>query len=249
MDEHSAPDAVKKEELLQILQFDAHDLESALDPDEISRVEFSSDGIFIIWKRPNRVSYEEMLKFEVSSVGVFLQPDQMTVILGEDASPFTAGREFRDATSLTNVLLRFLLNTTRHYLEHLKAIKHLTGELERKLSHSMENRYLLQMFSLSESLIYYLSALESNAVVLGRLRANAHRIGFSEEERETMDDIIMDDIIMDTLYVIDPGGEIGSRNTSLTPALPWGEEEEPALPRILFTLLCGAVLRRQEKIT
>ena len=189
---YSTPDVAEKQELLQILQYDAHDLESALDPDEISRVEFSPEGIFIIWKRPNRVSFEDMLKFEVSSVGVFLQPDQMTVILGQDDSPFTAGREFRDVTSLTNVLLRFLLHTTRHYLDHLKAIKQLTGELERKLSHSMENRYLLQMFSLSESLIYYLSALESNAVVLARLRASAGRVGLSEEEQETMDDIIIE---------------------------------------------------------
>lgn len=189
---YAAPGVAEKEELLKILQFDAHDLESALDPDEISRVEFNPEGIFIIWKRPNRASFEEMLKFEVSSVGVFLQPDRMTVIVNEDAPLFTAGKEFRDVTSLNNMLLRFLLHTTRHYLDHLKVIKQLTGELERKLSLSMENRYLLQMFGLSESLIYYLSALESNAVVLKRLRANANRIGFSEEEQETMDDIIIE---------------------------------------------------------
>jgi magnesium transporter len=125
-------------------------------------------------------------------VGVFLQPDRMTVILGEDTSPFTAGREFREMNSLTSVFLRFLVHTTRHYLDHLKAIKQLTGEIERKLSFSMENRYLLQMFSLSESLIYYLSALESNVAVLKRLQANANRVGLSAEERETMDDIIIE---------------------------------------------------------
>lgn len=189
---YASPDAAEKEEILKILQFDAHDLESALDPEEISRVEFNPDGIFIIWKRPNQVSFEEMLKFEVSSVGIFLQPDQMTMILGQQLPPFTDGREFRDLASLPNVLLRFLLHTTRHYLEHLKVMKQMTGELEKKLSLSMENRYLLQMFSLSESLIYYLSALESNAVVLTRLRAHAKRVGFSEEEQEMMDDIIIE---------------------------------------------------------
>ncbi len=187
-----APDAAEKEELLKILDFDAHDLESALDPDEISRVEISAEGIFIIWKRPNQATFEEMLKFEVSSVGVFLQQDRMTMILGEEAPPFSAGREFRNVSTFTNVLLRFLMLTTRHYLDHLKVIKQLTAELERKLSLSMENRYLLQMFGLGESLIYYLSALESNAVVLSRLKANAKRIGFSEDEQEMMDDIIIE---------------------------------------------------------
>jgi len=188
---YQAPDSQEKLELLQILQFDAHDLESALDPEEISRVDISSDGIFIILKRPNNVSVEDMLRFGVSSVGLFLQPDKLTVILDSGEPPFAA-KEFRDVASLTAILPRFLLHTIRHFLDHLKIIKQLTAELEKKLSVSMENRYLLQMFSLSESLIYYLSALESNAGVLMKLRANSARIGFSDEQREMMDDIIIE---------------------------------------------------------
>jgi Mg2+ and Co2+ transporter CorA len=42
----------REEELTKHLGLDAHDLESALDPDEISRVEFAPDTISLIWKRP-----------------------------------------------------------------------------------------------------------------------------------------------------------------------------------------------------
>lgn len=48
------------------------------------------------------------------------------------------------------------------------------------------------MFNLSESLIYYLNALEANASALSKLRANVERIGFSKEEQEMLDDIMIE---------------------------------------------------------
>ena len=48
----------------------------------------------------------------------------------------------------------------------------------------MENRYLLQMFALSESLIYYLNAIEANGAVLAKLRANAERLAFPKQDVE-----------------------------------------------------------------
>jgi magnesium transporter len=57
---------------------------------------------------------------------------------------------------------------------------------------SRANRYFLQMFNLSESLIYYLNAVEANSSVLTKLRANVERIGFSKEEVEMLDDIIIE---------------------------------------------------------
>ena len=56
----------------------------------------------------------------------------------------------------------------------------------------MENRYLLQMFGLGESLIYYLNALEANASVLTKLRNHTDRISFSKAELEMLDDIIIE---------------------------------------------------------
>ena len=67
---YAAPDDKEKQELIEALDFTMHDIDSALDPDEISRVEYTPDYTYIIWKRPNSVSFEQQLKFEVSSVGL-----------------------------------------------------------------------------------------------------------------------------------------------------------------------------------
>jgi magnesium transporter len=188
---YTSPDEAERQELVNTLHLPRHDLESALDPDEISRVEFTPEYTYMIWKRPNNVSFEQQLKFEVSSVGLVLQRDKLTIITGEGAIPLDGG-EFRKVGSLNSVVLKAFLQTIHHYFGHLKGIKMLTAELQAKMNVSQDNTYLLQMFSLGESLIYYLNAIEGNASVLTKLRANAERMGISKEDLEMMDDVIIE---------------------------------------------------------
>jgi magnesium transporter len=90
-------------------------------------------------------------------------------------------------------MLKVLLQTVHHYLGHLKGIKLLSGDIQKKINASMENRYLLQMFNLSETLIYYIDAIQGNGVVLARLRTAAGiKISLTPDEVEMLDDIIID---------------------------------------------------------
>ncbi len=185
------PDEQDIQEMLDTLRIDRYDIDSALDPDEISRVEFAHDRVFIIWKQPEKVSVSETLRFDVSSVGLFLQQSKITIITSEDVSLFSE-KDFRGSNSPIDILLKYLFYTIRHYVGHLKAIKQITADLETKISSSMENRYLLQMFTLGESLTYYLTAIEANGAVLSKLSGRANRLEFSQEQIEFLDDTILE---------------------------------------------------------
>jgi magnesium transporter len=186
-----APSADEKRQILETIGLPSHDLESALDPDEIPRLEFSPTRLSLIWKRPQSVPPGDRLRFEVQSVGFFLQDNRLLVIMPDDALPFSS-RDFQAVTSTTDVLLRFLRHTVKHYLGHLKVVRQLTTDLESKISTSMENRYLLQMFGLGESLIYYLTAIEANGAVMTKLQAASDKLALTTPEREFLDDIILD---------------------------------------------------------
>jgi magnesium transporter len=56
----------------------------------------------------------------------------------------------------------------------------------------MKNKYLINLFTLEKSLVYYLNAINSNGFVIGRLKQNAQRIGFSTDSIELLDDIIIE---------------------------------------------------------
>ena len=106
-------------------------------------------------------------------------------------SPFT-DREFRKIIDIRDVMLAFLLRTVRHFVSHLKVIKQISSELEKKITVSMENKHLLQMFNLSESLVYYVDAIEANGAVLAKLRSISAQLGFQERHIEMLEDIILE---------------------------------------------------------
>jgi magnesium transporter len=185
------PDEQEKQELMQSLGLNKHDLDSALDPDEISRVDFAPAHTYIIWKRPDNVSFEQRLKFNVSSAAFHIKAGRLTVILGQGATAF-ASPEFAHLSSIHDFMLKFFMNTVHHFLGHLKASKMVTAEIQEKLSHSQENKYLLQMISLGESFTYYLDALESNTAVLAKLQGASGKMPFTKAELDLLDDVMIE---------------------------------------------------------
>jgi magnesium transporter len=181
----------EERQIIQNLGIDVNDLDAALDPDEISRVEFTQHYTSIIWKQPFQDFFSLKAQFDVLSVGFFIHEDQLTMIMREHTIPF-AERFFDRVYSVNDVVLKYFLYTTRQYLSHLKSIKQVTMRVETKLNMSLENKYFLQMFDMSESLIYYLNAIEGNGAVLAKLRANVSKIKFSQKQVNYLEDIIQD---------------------------------------------------------
>lgn len=188
---YEEPTDAEKAELLRVYDIDPSDLDGVFDADEVPRVEFSENMTFIIWKRPDSATQDRTLQFEVSSLGIVMTGDKVVFVMPHGTVPLT-GREFRRVTSAKDCLLRVLLLCVHHYQGHLKAIKQISQELQSKLVTSMENRYLLQMFSLGESLVYYHNAIEANHGVLGKLRTAAERLAFSPEQTEMLDDVMIE---------------------------------------------------------
>lgn len=188
---YTNPDSAENELISGLYDIDKHTLESALDPDEVSRIEFEDDNIFIIWKRPKNYLSADNLLFGVSSIGLFLFKERLVVVLPEDIPLFDSKHQ-SPVRSIMDVVINFLYNSIRHYLDHIKAMRIISREIQIKLNASMANEYLIQMFNLSESLIYYINAISANLTVLIKLRNYFEKTGAHEERAETMDDIIIE---------------------------------------------------------
>ena len=97
---YTNPDADERQVLVRTLNLDNHSLSSALDPDEISRVEFHADHVFIVWKRPTSSTFRAFVLFNVVSMGMVLANGRLVVIAAEDMSfgdekhPRVGGRGF-----------------------------------------------------------------------------------------------------------------------------------------------------------
>jgi magnesium transporter len=188
-----APDRADATEISRMLGISQADIEAALDPDEISRVDVSSRLLSVIWKRPKNATVDEgELRFDVALMGLFQANERLVVISTDDMGGALTSRQLCAVRSTKDVFLQLLRNTIHHYLGHLKVIKQVTQELSRKISASMSNVYFLQMFALAESLIYYIDAIDANGAVLAKLRANADRLALTGPQQEALSDLILD---------------------------------------------------------
>ena len=185
------PDESNRKTLLEKHEIDEHTLNSALDPDELARVEFEPEHIAMIIKRPKNYSGIEQFLFSVSSFGLFWFKSKLIIVISEDIQLFE-GKIFNKVLSLEEVVLKIIYGTIFHYLNHLKVINMVSDSLEQKINTSMKNEYLINLFTLEKSLVYYLNAINSNSLVISRLRQYSAKIGFSEDSIETIDDIIIE---------------------------------------------------------
>jgi len=185
------PDESEKRYLVNDLKIDEHTLNSALDPDELSRLEFEPDHLAIIYKRAKSYSAADEFLFKVGSTGIFLFKQQIVVVVADDI-PLFEGKPFTKLTSLSDTMLKLVYGSIFQYLGHLKTINLMTDALESKVSSSMENRYLLSLFTLSKSLVYYLNAVNSNAMLIDKLKHNASKIGFTQDQLEFLDDVAIE---------------------------------------------------------
>jgi magnesium transporter len=182
-----APDEKEKRYLVDTLKLDEHTLASTLDPDELSRLEFEPEHVALIYKRPKSYTGEEQFLFKVGSVGAFLFKDRLIVVMAEDVPLFSNTAPLRSKTP-AYVLLRLIYRAIYHFLEHLKVIASISDELQDKINRSMENRHLINLFTLEKSLVYYLNSINSNSVLLDKLKNAAAKLGLSVEEAELLDD-------------------------------------------------------------
>jgi magnesium transporter len=186
-----APDEAERERLQRDFLLDDYDLASTLDPDEVPRLEIHQDRMLLIVKIPERARAAEAVELGVNVVGLVLRSDRLAFV-SAGGSPAFSEREYRGVRDTRDLMLAFLLRTVRHFVGHLKVIRQVSSDVEKKITTSMENRHLLQMFALSESLVYYLDALEGNAAVLEKLRAVAPQWGFSPHQVALLDDIVLE---------------------------------------------------------
>lgn len=185
------PDEGEKKHLIDDLKLDEHTLGSALDPDELARLEFEPKHIAIIFKRPEPYSHKDEFLFKIASTGAYLFKDRLVIVISEDVPLLDGIQQIKMATP-GYLLLRLIYRSIYHFLGHVKVISAISDELQDKINRAMENRYLINLFSLQKSLVYYLNFINSNGVVLEKLKLNANKIGFSTEELELLDDTLIE---------------------------------------------------------
>lgn len=85
-----------------------------------------------------------------------------------------------------------MLATIGEFVTRLSEIKESANTIQERLAQSTDNRELVQMFNLSEDLVYYIDAIDANKTVLDRLRSARTQLGLNDVDVALLDDLIID---------------------------------------------------------
>lgn len=186
------PDETERNHLINDYGVDEHTLLSSTDPDETPRIEFEDNHTAVILKYPKNYSAEDNFLFKVKSMGIFIFPPARIVIVLDDSVPLFTGRLASNVKAAQDVLLKTLLQTIRHFETHLRVINMCSDEIEHEINKSCGNKNLLNMFTLEKGLVYYVNALNGNRRVIERMKVNAQKFGFTDENIELLDDLAIE---------------------------------------------------------
>jgi magnesium transporter len=117
------------------------------------------------------------------------------IVIAPDELAVFEGRAFLRIHNIQMLFLRILSTCIQHFFAHLEAINDIASELETKLSKSMENSHLLQMFAIEKSLVYYVNAISANGRVIERLKLNSRNqqpVGLTQDASELVDDLAIE---------------------------------------------------------
>lgn len=185
------PDETERSTLETVYGILRHSIESALDPDELGRMEKQGDHWAFIIKTPCNYTSEDQLLFTVTSIGLFLYKD-LLIIIRQDALDLNDYRQIHSIKNVKEAFLAILYGTTFHFVSHIKVITMLSESLEKRISTSMENHFLLNMFSLEKSLVFFVNAISSNEVVIETLRENADKFKFTIAQMDILNEIYIE---------------------------------------------------------
>jgi magnesium transporter len=89
------------------------------------------------------------------------------------------------------MVLKIFEKITQTFMEYLKEINQRRNLMEQKLYDSNRNTELLELMKIQKSMVYFVTALRSNELLLLKL-ARTNFLGLNEEELAILDDLAVD---------------------------------------------------------
>lgn len=183
-------------EVAETLEVPIEFLQDSLDIDERSRFELEDNVKLIVIKTPTENnSFNESDAFYITiPICIILTHNQIVTVNSFEngaIKKFLSTFQNRHADKKNMMVLKIFEKITQAFMEYLKEINHRRNILEQKLYDSNRNEELLELMRIQKSLVYFVTALRSNEMLLMKL-ARSNFLALNEEEKEVLDDLVVD---------------------------------------------------------
>lgn len=183
-------------ELSENLDIPIEFLRDSLDIDERPRYELEDNVKFIVIKTPaENNSFNDSDAYYITiPICIILTHNQIVTVNSFDngaIKKFLNSFQRRHPDKRNMMVLKIFEKIVQNFMEYLKEINQKRNLYEQKLYDSNRNEELLNLMRIQKSLVYFVTALRSNELVMMKL-ARTNFLGLNEEEREFLEDLIVD---------------------------------------------------------
>ncbi len=184
------------QELSEELEIPIEFLRDSLDIDERPRYELEDNVKFVVIKTPaenNSFNDSDALYITIP-ICIILTHNHIVTVNSFDngaINKFLSTFQKRHPDKKNMMVLKVFEKIVQNFLEFLKQINHQRNLFEQKLYDSNRNEELLNLMRIQKSLVYFVTALRSNELLMMKLE-RTNFLGLNEDELEILNDLVVD---------------------------------------------------------
>lgn len=167
-----------------------------LDIDERPRIEFDDEWSLVIIRIPVTGAGNGLL-FHTVPLGIFMTADTSITLCSTYnevlpiEQPSLYREQYQQVNDAFNFILKLFLRSATVYSNYLKQINQQTSNIEQDLEKSIRNRELNRLLKMEKCLVFFITSLKSNELVLSKLRYSK-RNSLSELNEDLLEDAIIE---------------------------------------------------------
>jgi magnesium transporter len=189
----------KEEEFIELsesLDIPIEFLRDSLDIDERPRYELENNSKFVVIKTPTENnSFNGSDAFYITiPICIILTHNQIVTVNSFDngaIKKFLNSFQKRNPERRSMMLLKIFEKVVQNFMEFLKEINQRRNQYETSLYQSNSNEDLLNLMRIQKSLVYFVTALRSNEMLMMKLERTNFLV-LNDDEREFLHDLIVD---------------------------------------------------------
>jgi len=183
-------------ELSETLDIPIDFLKDSLDIDERSRYEIDDNVKLVVIKTPTENnSFNDSDAFYITiPICIILTHNQIVTVNSfenEAIKKFLNSFQNRHPDKKNMMVLKIFEKITANFQDYLKEINQRRNVLEQKLYDANRNEELLQLMRIQKSLVYFITALRSNELLMMKI-ARTNVLQLTDDEKDFLDDLVVE---------------------------------------------------------
>lgn len=170
-------------------------LEKLLDEEELPRIENEKDATLIVVDVPHMEDHKIKNKYSTIPLGIIINKSFLVTISTKKVEVLTEvqNKKIKGVITYkkTRFIIQLLLRIASLYVKYLNLINKEIETKEKTLIKSTSNKELISLMNIQKSLVYFVTSLKANDVILDKL-SRGNIINLYNEDLDLLDDAIIE---------------------------------------------------------